>query len=84
MASNSENSSTTVGNNLPQEHTDKPTDTAAEKAVPATTEKHTKTSEKAEKGHSEKPERASRSNAAPPAEGKSDTKPSKTAEASKP
>ena len=54
MASNSENTSNTVANGLPQEHTEKPTEIAAEKAVPATTEKPTKTSEKAEKGHSEK------------------------------
>jgi len=61
LASNSENNSTTVGNGLPQEPIEKPTEIAAEKAVPATTDKPAKTSEKAEKGHSEKPERASRS-----------------------
>ena len=54
MASNSENTSNTVANGSPQENIEKPTEIAAEKAVPATTEKPTKTSEKAEKGHSEK------------------------------
>ena len=69
MASNSENTSNPVGNGLPQENIEKPTEKAAEKAVPAEAEKPTKTSEKAEKGHSEKPERASKTAAAlvPPA-----------------
>jgi transcription termination factor Rho len=70
LASNSDNTSATVGNGLPQD-TEKPTEKAAEKqAVPAETEKPTKTSEKAEKGHAEKPERASRTAAAPPPESK--------------
>jgi transcription termination factor Rho len=70
LASNSDNTSATVGNGLPSD-TEKPTEKAAEKqAVPAETEKPTKTSEKAEKGHSEKPERASRASAAPSAEAK--------------
>ena len=65
MASNSDNTSATVGNGLPPD-IEKPTEKAAEKAVPAEAEKPTKTSEKAEKGHSEKPERASRASAPKP------------------
>ena len=56
MASNSDNTSATVGNGLPPD-IEKPTEKAVEKqTVPAETEKPTKTSEKAEKGHSEKAE----------------------------
>jgi transcription termination factor Rho len=93
LASNSENTSSPVGNGLPQENIEKPTEKAAEKAVPAEAEKPTKTSEKAEKGHSEKPERASRTAAAvasPPdktdgkSETKNDSKPAKAADAPKP
>ncbi|MDE3168380.1 MAG: hypothetical protein KGN36_21440, partial [Acidobacteriota bacterium] len=65
MASNHDNTSTTVGNGLPQEQIEKPTEKAAEKAVPAETEKPAKSSEKAEKGPGEKAERAAK--AAPPA-----------------
>jgi transcription termination factor Rho len=80
LASNSDNTSATVGNGLPSD-IEKPTEKAAEKAVPAETEKPIKTSEKAEKGHSEKPERASRASAAPPAEPKAPKPEGKSAEA---
>jgi transcription termination factor Rho len=71
LASNIEDTSTTVGNIPPQEKSEKPTEkTAARESAtpngPAETEKLAETAEKAEKPHVEKPERAPRA-AAPKA-----------------
>ena len=60
MASNIDNTSTTVGNNLPQEKSDKPTDIAAEKQpAPAEHEKPAKTDVEKTVRHTERAPRTS-------------------------
>jgi transcription termination factor Rho len=73
LASNIDNTSTTVGNTPPQEKPEKPTEKASEKQTApareasAEPEKNEKPAERPEKPHVERAERAAKSAAAPPA-----------------